>query len=145
MPDQHGASTRHDLTNTVVGRLAALADRTRAEGLPGELRKDVARRVLDVLGNSLAAHDQPSARAVTAVARDWAGAARATGIGTGEQFPAATAALINGTLAHSMDSDDTHLPSVLHPSASVVPAALAVGEATPARTAAARRTSSAAG
>ncbi|WP_348537501.1 MmgE/PrpD family protein, partial [Nocardia carnea] len=31
-------------------------------------------------------------------------------MGTGEQFPAATAALINGTLAHSMDSDDTHLP-----------------------------------
>lgn len=130
MPDQPGASARHDLENTVVGRLAALADRTRAEGLSGDLRKDVARRVLDVLGNSLAAHAQPSARAVTAVARDWAGAPRATGIGTGEKFPAATAALINGTLAHSMDSDDTHLPSVLHPSASVVPAALAVGEAT---------------
>lgn len=130
MPDQPSASARHDLENTVVGRLAALADRTRAEGLSGDLRKDVARRVLDVLGNSLAAHAQPSARAVTAVARDWAGAPRATGIGTGEQFPAATAALINGTLAHSMDSDDTHLPSVLHPSASVIPAALAVGEAT---------------
>ncbi|MBC7301238.1 MAG: MmgE/PrpD family protein [Nocardia sp.] len=124
------SGTRHDFENTVVGRLAALADRTRAEGLSGELRKDVARRVLDVLGNCLAAQDQPSARAVTAVARDWAGAPRATGIGTGERFPAATAALINGTLAHSMDFDDTHLPSILHPSASVVPAALAVGEAT---------------
>src|SRR5690606_15560828 len=89
----------------------------------------VARRVLDLLGNSLAAHDQPSARAVTEVARNWSGAAAATGIGTGERFPAATAALVNGTLAHSMDSDDTHLPSVLHPSASVIPAALAVGEA----------------
>ncbi|WP_157574371.1 MmgE/PrpD family protein, partial [Nocardia jejuensis] len=31
-------------------------------------------------------------------------------------------------LAHAMDFDDTHLPSVLHPSASVVPAALAVAE-----------------
>src|SRR5690606_32431531 len=123
-------TARHDLEGTVVGRLAALADRTRTDGLSAELRKDVARRVLDVLGNSLAAQDQPSARAVTAVARDWSGAPRATGIGTGERFPAATAALINGTLAHSMDSDDTHLPSVLHPSASVVPAALAVGEAT---------------
>lgn len=123
-------ATRHDLQGTVVGRLAALAERIRADGLPAELRKDVARRVLDVLGNSLAAQGQPSARAVTAVARDWAGAPAATGIGTGERFPAATAALVNGTLAHSMDSDDTHLPSVLHPSASVVPAALAVGEAT---------------
>ena len=28
---------------------------------------------------------------------------------------------VNGVLAHSLDYDDTHLPSVLHPSASVVP------------------------
>ncbi|MEU4315893.1 MmgE/PrpD family protein [Nocardia sp. NPDC024068] len=126
----NATATRHDLEGTVVGRLAALAGRIRAEGLPADLRKDVSRRVLDVLGNSLAAQGQPSARAVTAVAREWSGAPAATGIGTGERFPAATAALVNGTLAHSMDSDDTHLPSVLHPSASVIPAALAVGEAT---------------
>ncbi|WP_228000062.1 MmgE/PrpD family protein [Nocardia australiensis] len=124
------SASRHDMRGTVVGRLAALADHTRTAGLAEELRKDVARRVLDVLGNSLAAQGQPSARAVAAVARGWAGAPAATGIGTGERFPAATAALVNGTLAHSMDSDDTHLPSVLHPSASVVPTALAVGEAT---------------
>ena len=36
---------------------------------------------------------------------------------------------MNGTLAHSLDFDDTHLPSVLHPSSSAVPAALAVAEA----------------
>jgi 2-methylcitrate dehydratase PrpD len=39
------------------------------------------------------------------------------------------AALANGVLAHSLDYDDTHLPSVLHPSATVVPAALAAAEA----------------
>lgn len=62
--------TRHDLIGTVVGRLAALAADIRTTGLPAELRKDVARRVLDLLGNSLAAHDQPSARVVTEVARN---------------------------------------------------------------------------
>ena len=41
---------------------------------------------------------------------------------------AAEAAFVNGVLAHSLDYDDTHLPSILHPSASVVPAALAVAE-----------------
>jgi 2-methylcitrate dehydratase PrpD len=46
-----------------------------------------------------------------------------------ERYPAAAAALVNGTLAHSLDFDDTHLPSVLHPSSSVVPAALATAEA----------------
>lgn len=35
---------------------------------------------------------------------------------------------MNGTLAHSLDYDDTHLPSVLHPSATIVPACIAAGE-----------------
>jgi 2-methylcitrate dehydratase PrpD len=115
---------------TVVHRLARLAADTRAEGLSPDLRQDVARRVLDVVGNSLAAHEETSAAAVTAVVRGWGGPPDATAIGTGLRVPAAAAALVNGTLAHSLDFDDTHLPSVLHPSSSVVPAALAVAEAT---------------
>lgn len=114
---------------TVVQRLAGLAARTRAEGLPPGLRDDVARRALDLLGNSLAATHQPSARAVAGVVRAWGGAESATAVGTGSRVPAPSAALVNGTLAHSLDFDDTHLPSVLHPSSPVVPAALAVAEA----------------
>src|SRR5690606_23077479 len=53
----------------------------------------------------------------------------ATAVGIPERLPAALAALVNGTLAHSLDYDDTHLPSVLHPSAAVIPAALAAAEA----------------
>lgn len=115
---------------TVVQRLAGLAADTRARGLPPDLREDVARRVLDFIGNSLAAHEEVSASAVTAVVRGWGGPEDATAIGTGLRVPAAAAALVNGTLAHSLDFDDTHLPSVLHPSSSVVAAALAVAEAT---------------
>jgi len=115
---------------TVVQQLAGLAERVRTDGLPSKLREDVARRVLDVLGNSLGARHQPAAQSVAALVTSWGGTAEATAIGTGQQLPAPSAALLNGTLAHSLDFDDTHLPSVLHPSASVVPAALAVGEAT---------------
>lgn len=115
---------------TVAQRLASLAADVRRDGLTEELRDDVARRVLDVLGNSLAAADQPAARAVTTVVAAWGGHAQATAIASGVRLPAPAAALVNGTLAHSLDFDDTHLPSVLHPSSSVVPAALAVAEAT---------------
>ena len=69
-------------------------------------------------------------RAVLRSVRRWGGTAEATVIGSGDRLPAPAAALVNGTLAHSLDFDDTHLPSVLHPSASVVPAALAAAEAT---------------
>ena len=42
---------------------------------------------------------------------------------------------IGGTFAHAIDFDDTHLPSVLHPSAAIVPAALACTDRRPALTA----------
>ncbi|AXB41133.1 MmgE/PrpD family protein [Amycolatopsis albispora] len=112
---------------TLVQQLAAFADSVRHKGLPAELRADAARRVLDVLGNSLAATAEPPAAAVGTLVREWGGEGRATAIGAG-RLPEPSAALLNGTLAHSLDFDDTHLPSVLHPSASVVPAALATAE-----------------
>ena len=114
---------------TPLQQLAAFAAETRSRGLPPELVHDVKRRILDVVGNSLGAHGYEPARISLAVATAWGGAERASAIGSGARFPAAAAALVNGTLAHTLDFDDTHLPSVLHPSASVIPAALAVAEA----------------
>ena len=54
--DAEAAST------TVVQRLAELAASVRRDGLPDALREDVARRVLDLVGNSLAASGEPSRR-----------------------------------------------------------------------------------
>src|SRR5262249_51474640 len=51
-----------------------------------------------------------------------------TVIGYRHRLPAVWAALVNGTLAHGLDYDDTHTESVVHVSASVVPAALAACE-----------------
>jgi 2-methylcitrate dehydratase PrpD len=117
-------------TATPAQRLAELAATVAAEGLSAELRDDMARRVVDFLGNSLAALREKPAAVVTAVADSWGGQPAATAIGSAQRRPAPSAALVNGTLAHSLDFDDTHLPSVLHPSSAVVPAALAVAEET---------------
>lgn len=51
----------------------------------------------------------------------------ATVIG-GNTAPAATAALINGTLSHALDYDDTHFAHIGHPSVAVIPAVLALAE-----------------
>ena len=112
-----------------VRTLAEFAVRFRDVDPPEAVFEDAKRRLLDVVGNSLAAVDTPAAAAVRAVAGRRRGVADAGAIGSGDRFPAATAALINGTLAHALDFDDTHLPSVLHPSATVIPAALAMAEA----------------
>jgi 2-methylcitrate dehydratase PrpD len=114
---------------TLAQTVAQFAVEHPFERLPAEVVDSVRKRVLDVLGICVAASSLPT----SAGARDWAsgqgGTAEAHAIGVGERLPAQLAAFVNGTLAHSLDYDDTHLPSVLHPSASVVPAALAAAEA----------------
>ncbi|MEV0415208.1 MmgE/PrpD family protein [Streptomyces sp. NPDC050448] len=117
-------------TAPLVRRLAAFAAEARDRGLPARLRAEAAERVLDCLGNSLLARDESAPQAVLAVARDWGSTGRAHVIGSDQALAAPAAALVNGTLAHAMDFDDSHMLSVLHPSASVIPAALAAAEAT---------------
>ncbi|MBB5158752.1 MmgE/PrpD family protein [Saccharopolyspora phatthalungensis] len=116
------------MTRTPAQQMAALAAEVTRTGLPDELREDMAGRVVDVIGNSLAAVGAEPARIVSATVGAWGGNPAATAIGLTQRLPTPSAALVNGTLAHSLDFDDTHLPSVLHPSASVIPAALAVAE-----------------
>ncbi len=57
-----------------------------------------------------------------------AGPGECTVFGLSRRYGPATAALLNGALGHSLDFDDTHSDSSLHPSAPVVPAALAAAE-----------------
>lgn len=108
-------------------QVARTANDIMNQGLPEELRTDVRRRVLDLIGNSIAASRMAPALAIGTVIERWAGREESTALGLG-LFPSPSAALLNGTLAHSLDFDDTHLPSVLHPSSSVIPAALAAAE-----------------
>ncbi|HKY14679.1 MAG TPA: MmgE/PrpD family protein [Microthrixaceae bacterium] len=114
---------------TLVQRLGELAARTRLDDLPDVLRVGLAPRVLDIVGLSIAATPLDTSIATVDFALETGGSPVATMIGAGARTSAPLAAFVNGVLSHSLDFDDTHLPSIVHPSASVVPAALAVGEA----------------
>jgi 2-methylcitrate dehydratase PrpD len=122
---------------TLAQQVAQVAHLTMETGLSHELRHASAMRVLDVLGNSFAAADLPVVHSMRTVVDGWGGNAQATAINshsslepTNGKTNAPNAALLNGTMAHALDFDDTHLPSVLHPSASVVPAAISIAELT---------------
>ena len=117
------------MPDTLSGVLGSFAVATRSSGLTDDLATDASERVLDTLGNALAAVDEEPGAVALSVVDEMGGAAQSTIIGAGRSAPAANAALVNGTLAHALDFDDTHLPSVLHPSSSVIPAALAVAQA----------------
>lgn len=108
-----------------IGRFAAS---TSFDDLPEEVVDSVRKRVLDTIGIAVAAAPLETSRAARAWARSQGGTPVASAVGVEERLPAPLAAFVNGVLAHSLDYDDTHLPSVLHPSATVVPAALAAAE-----------------
>lgn len=113
---------------TLLEALAAMVSEATPDRLPREVLDDARAHLLDTLGICLAATELDTSRAVTEYALGQGGRPEAHAIGGDSPIPAALAALVNGTLAHSLDYDDTHLPSVVHPSATIVPACLAAAE-----------------
>ncbi len=112
---------------TVMAAFAAAIDPDR---VPEAVARSVRERVLDTIGICLAARELETSGMARGVACRWGGAPETTVFGYGDRLPPAAAAFVNGTLAHSLDFDDTHLPSVLHPSASIVPGLIAMAEST---------------
>lgn len=113
---------------TLSQQLAAFAVATVRDGAPDEVRASVRQRILDIAGLQAAALSLDTSAAALAFVDAQGGVGQAHVVGRDAAVPAAWAAFANGVLAHSLDYDDTHLPSVLHPSASVVPAGLAAAE-----------------
>jgi len=95
---------------------------------PAAARAIAARAVLDTVGVTLAGAVEPAARIVQRVA-EAEGSGPHVVFGTALCSSAANAALANGTAAHALDYDDMCFVSLAHPSAPLVAAALAVGEA----------------
>jgi 2-methylcitrate dehydratase PrpD len=111
-------------------QLAEWGAALRFEDIPRPVVDSVEDRILDILGICIAARDVDAGAAVRCLRDEWGrGRPEATFVGEAERGSAALAALVNGTYAHSLDFDDTHLPSIVHPSAPMVPAILAQGEA----------------
>ncbi|MPZ55831.1 MAG: hypothetical protein GEU91_04885 [Rhizobiales bacterium] len=100
----------------------------RHDDLPSDIVETTQLRLLDTIGIMLAATALPIGQAARAGALAMGSGASSRIVGFGDRCSAMVAALVDGTLAHAMDFDDTHDPSLVHCSAAIVPAALAVGE-----------------
>lgn len=85
--------------------------------------------IIDTLGCMVIGHHHPAAQYSLTAVSQW-GRGTSTVVGFPEQLPAPWAALVNGTAAHVLDLDDyNEFPSFSHPSAVLLPALLALGEA----------------
>jgi 2-methylcitrate dehydratase PrpD len=104
--------------------MAAAKDRA----LPPDVVEKAKHHILDTFAAIVSGSELPPGKAALALARAQAGRPVATVVGSSILTGPMDAALVNGVLAHSDETDDSHGPSQSHPGASIVPAALALGE-----------------
>lgn len=101
----------------------------RPDDLPGPVRAAAASHALDAVGTAVAAVRLGEGSAAVEVARGFPALDGASVLGSPGKVAPPFAALANGTLVHSLDYDDTHAGALVHPSAVVLPVALATAEA----------------
>jgi 2-methylcitrate dehydratase PrpD len=89
------------LTRTLAGRLA----QTGYDALDADAIRVTKEHILYTLGTVLAGSSAPGATEILTAARSLGAAAESTALVSGEKLPAATAALVNATMAHSRELD----------------------------------------
>jgi 2-methylcitrate dehydratase PrpD len=95
--------------------------------LPAAVSTSARLHLLDAIGVGAAGSALGPLRGLPAIATRHPGG-RSTVLGTGTTTTAPVAALLNGSLIHSLEFDDTHVASVMHGSSALAAAALAVAQ-----------------
>lgn len=112
---------------SVADRLARLAVIPLGNaGLAAEMMR---LSLIDWLAVAVAGASEPVARIVRNRALTDGGRPAASLAGAQMRVPPGVAALVNGTISHALDYDDTHFAHIGHPSVAVIPAVLALAEA----------------
>ncbi len=111
---------------TAISRFAEFVS---SVDVPATARAAARDAVQDTVGVALAGAGEPAARIVQRVARADGGPGACSVLGTDRTAGPTWAALANGTAAHALDFDDMCWVSLAHPSAPLVAAGLAAGEA----------------
>jgi 2-methylcitrate dehydratase PrpD len=112
----------------VMTRLSTYMSEAATHALPDEVVEKTKHHILDTFAAMISGADLPPGRVALQFARAHIGEKVATVAGSDVVCGAIEAALANGMLAHSDETDDSHAPSHSHPGCAVVPAAFAAGE-----------------
>jgi len=97
--------------------------------LPEAVRAAGRRSLLNMVGTAIGGSNEAAIQKLVAMLPAFSGPAKASIIGRSERADMLWAAYINAASANIFDFDDTHVPTVIHPSAPVAPAILALAEA----------------
>src|SRR5260370_30521780 len=101
------------------------------QDMPTEVRHEAERTIVNFVGAALGGCRDEAVELALRALGPFFGSPQATVIGRSERPDALSAAFLNGISANVLEFDDTHLQTVIHPAAPVVPAMFALAELHP--------------
>ena len=110
------------------GHLLDFVSRTPADAVPADVLHESTRCLLDHLGLAIAGAAEPAAGIARDQCRMLGGDPQARALGTADRLRVTDAALVNGIACHALDFDDTHVPTILHPTTPLYAAGTALAE-----------------
>jgi 2-methylcitrate dehydratase PrpD len=115
----------------ITERLARFLVEHRPEDMPERVRHEAKRALVNFFATALGGCRNEAVEILLAALADCFGPPHATVIGRGERTDALTAAFLNAVSSNVLDFDDTHLRTVIHPTAPVAPGLFALAERRP--------------
>jgi 2-methylcitrate dehydratase PrpD len=115
-------------SDAVIATLSEYMSSAGSRQLPEEVVEKAKHHIIDTIAAMVSGVDLPPAQIALKFARAHPGDKTCTIVGPRLLCGPLEAAISNGMLAHSDETDDSHAPSHSHPGCAIVPATLAAGE-----------------
>lgn len=117
-----------DSVSPAMARLSSYMTAARKSTVPDDVAEVAKHHILDTFAAMVSGSQLVPGQAALKFAKSYGGEKVSTVICSNVLCGPMEAALVNGVLGHSDETDDAHAPTFAHPGVAVVPAALAVGE-----------------
>ena len=112
----------------VMSKLSTYMSEAGGRALPDQVAQETKYHILDTLAAMISGSELPPGRQALRFARAYSGDRKATVVASDILAGPIEAAIANGALAQSDETDDNYSAGGAHPGCAVVPAALALGE-----------------
>lgn len=122
-----------DRTSHHTQQLVDFLQNTEPKSLPEEVVHESTRCLLDFVGLAVAGASEPAVQIALRQLAALGGQSQSGVLGTRERLRVTDAAFVNALSAHALDFDDTHVPTILHPTSPLYAAGLGLGELVGAR------------
>ena len=113
---------------TISEQLAQFTHEYQFEQLPKEVIHEAKRSLLNYFAVCIAAYRDPAIQKIIKTTQAFSGTPSANIIGWNQQMDMLNASSINAMAANVFDFDDTHIPTIIHPTSPVASALLAYSQ-----------------